>query len=352
MSRTSARNSAERLGVGLRLARRSRRGLTLLEVMISVVILLSMSLIVAESMRNSIEFNEVLSLRDQTTRTARTALSRLKRDLQMAYLTPNKAGLTPERYETVFVGLDESPDTVYFASLNHQRMYLDTRESDQTEFTVWAEPAPRDRGFGNVLYMREAPRIDGEPDEQGKVLPLAYNVRSFDLKYLDQQDAEWKDEWDTRSADTPYYLPRAVQIGLVLIAIDPADPDQTEDVPFLTTVLLDYAPRMPRTSNTGDIATAIANAQAGGQMGGTIAGQGQGVFDIAKFSNGGYGGTGANGLVSGVPIPSPNAGKGNTTRMSSPRGRGRGSRGGGLSDDQVRQLPGGFNPMNPNQGRR
>jgi len=335
------------------LRRAASRGMTLLEVMISIVIILTMSLIVAESLRNSIEFNEVLSMRDVTTRTARTALSRLKRDLQMAYLTPNNSGLIPERYETVFVGLDESPDVLYWASLNHQRMYLDTRECDQTEFTVWSEPAPRDQGFGNVLYLREAPRIDGEPDEQGKVLPLAYNVRSFELKYLDQQDAEWKDEWDTRSADTPYYLPRAVQIGLVLIAVDPADPDETEDVPFLTTVLLEYAPRMPRTSNTGDIATAIANAQASGNAGGTIAGQGQGIFDLNKFGKGGFGGTGASGLVSGVPIPSANSGsKGpRTVGRGGKRGRGRGKPGGGLSDGQVRQMPGGFNPMNPRQGR-
>jgi len=334
------------------LRRTGRRGMTLLEVMISIVIILTMSLIVAESLRNSIEFNEVLSLRDVTTRTARTALSRLKRDLQMAYLTPNRDGLIPERYETVFVGFDESPDTLYFASLNHQRMYLDTRECDQTEFTVWAEPAPRDRGFGSVLYMREAPRIDGEPDEQGKVLPLAYNVRSFELKYLDQQDGEWKDEWDTRSADTPYFLPRAVQIGLVLIAVDPSDPEATEDVPFLTTVMLDYAPRMPRTSNTGDIATAIANAQAAGNGGGTIAGQGQGLFDVIKFGKGGFGGTGRSGLVSGVPIPSPNTSKGGRGKSINSRGprRSRGP-GGGLTNEQVRQLPGGFNPMNPRQGR-
>jgi general secretion pathway protein J len=284
--------------------RRAARGLTLLEVMISVVILLSMGLIVAQSLSNAIEFNHLLSLRDDTTRTARTALSRLKRDLQMAYLTPYNTGLTPERYRTVFVGIDDSPDTLYFASLNHQRMYLNTRESDQMEVTIWAEPAPRDKGYGNVLYMRESQRIDEEPAEGGKVLPLAYNVRSFELKYLDQQDGEWKDEWDTRSADTPYFLPRAVQIGLVLIAPDPDDEEQTEDVPFLTTVMLDYAPRMPQTQNTGDMAQAINQAMASGGDG-TIAGQST-FFDVMKFNKGGFGGTGPGGLVSGMPIPPPN----------------------------------------------
>ncbi len=325
------------------LRQRRRRGLTLLEVMISIVIILIMGLIVAESLRNSIEFNQLLSLRDTTTRTARTALSRLKRDLQMAYLTPNVSGLTPERYRTVFVGLDDSPDTLYFASLNHQRMYLNTRESDQMEVTVWAEPAPRDKGYGSVLYMRESQRIDEEPAEDGKVLPLAYNVRSFELKYLDQQDGEWKEEWDTRSADTPYFLPRAVQIGLVLIASDPDDPEQTEDVPFLTTVVLDYAPRLPQLKNTGDISQAISQAMAQGNTGGTVAGQGVALFDISKFSKGGYGGTGAAGLVSGMPIPSPNSSKNSRATKG---GRG-GSRGGGRSNRPSRSnLPSPGNPLN------
>lgn len=319
---------------------RTRRGLTLLETMISIIIILTMSLVVAESLSNSIEFNRLISLRDSTTRTARTVLSRLKRDLSMAYLTPNNSGMVPERYRTVFVGLDESPDTLFFASLNHQRMYLDTRESDQMEVTVWAEPAPRDKGYGSVLYLRESPRIDEEPAEDGKVLPLAYNVRSFELKYLDQQDGEWKDEWDTRSAETPYFLPRAVQIGLVLIAVDPDDEDQTEDVPFLTSVTLDYAPRMPQTQNNGDIAAAIAAAAAQGTGGGTVAGQAT-MFDIVKFGKGGFGGTGSSGLVSGMPIPSPNAGsKGGSSRAtkggrSTPRGPRTGA-----------TMPGGFNPGN------
>ena len=122
-----------------RQCRRSRRGFTLMETMITVVIILTMGIIVAQSLRNSIEFNNVLSMRDSTARTARVALSRLKRDLQMAYLTPNKTIVA--RYQTVFVGLDESPDRLFFATLNHQRMYLNTRECDQSEVSIWTEPS-------------------------------------------------------------------------------------------------------------------------------------------------------------------------------------------------------------------
>ncbi len=277
--------------------RRHLRGLTLMETMISIVIMVIMGAIVAESLANSAEFNEVLSMRDATARTARTAMARIKRDLQLAYLTPNRNII--DHYQTVFVGEDSSPDSLFFSTLNHQRMYLNTRESDQSEITLWAEPAPKDVGKGHILYLRESTRIDEYPDEQGKVLPLAYNVRSFELKYLNQANGNWQDEWDTRSADTPYYLPRAVQIGLVLIAASTEEEDETEDVPFLTTVQIEYAPRMPQTGG-GDVAAAEALAAANGNMGGTIAGQAS-LFDPNKFNKGGYGGAGSQGLASGLP---------------------------------------------------
>ena len=123
-----------------------------------------------------------------------------------------------------------------------------------TEITVWAERNMDRPGY--TLYHREAPRIDEEPDEDGVVWPLAHNVRSFRLRYLDQVSGEWKDEWDTRSADTPYRLPRAVEIGLVLIAPDPEDPtgQRTVDVPFLATVNVEYAPRMPNPNDPASTA--------------------------------------------------------------------------------------------------
>ena len=260
-------------------ARMSRRGMTLIEAMVAIAILVVMSAVVVESLRNAIEFHNLLSNRDVTVRTARVALSKLKRDIQLSYLTPNRT--VPDRFQTVFVGMDEEPDKLFFASLNHQRLYLDSRESDMTEITVWAERNMD--GPGYTLYHREAPRIDEEPDEDGIVWPLAYNVRSFRLRYLDPLTAEWREEWDTRGADTPYRLPRAVEIGMVLIAPDPEDPsgERTVDVPFLSTVQVEYACRLP-----GPQAAVGAGGSAGG--GNTC-------------NQGGLGGAGANGLATQAP---------------------------------------------------
>ncbi|MCB9674194.1 MAG: prepilin-type N-terminal cleavage/methylation domain-containing protein [Alphaproteobacteria bacterium] len=223
---------------------RPRRGMTILEMTVAIAVLLVMSLIVYQSLASSIEFNQLLSKRDATTRTARATLSKLRREIQLAYLTPSREAV--ETVQTVFVGMDEEPDKLYFATLAHQRLYVDSRESDQAEITVWAESSPRDVGDGYILYHRESPRVDHEPGEGGRVYPLAYNVRSFNVRYLDPQTNEWRDEWDTRNTDTLYRLPRAVEIGLVLIAEDPDDPDRTIDVPFLSRFTLNYAQNLAK----------------------------------------------------------------------------------------------------------
>lgn len=218
---------------------RRRRGITLAEVMLSMALIVVMTTIGWASLEGALEMNDALSASDMTTRSARATLSRLRRDLQLAYLTPHRE--TVNTYRTVFVSEDDDPDTLWFTSLSHQRVYANSAESDQTELTVWAERSPRDKGPGHILYLREAPRIDEEPGEGGRILPLAYGVDTFDVKFLDGRTGEWADAWDTRSGDTPYILPRAVRIGLVLLRPDPDDEDRTIEVPFLTTVLLEHA---------------------------------------------------------------------------------------------------------------
>lgn len=302
--------------------------MTLIEVLVALAILLVMSAVVFEALSNSIEFHNLLSSRDETVRTARSAMSKLSRDLQLAYLTFNREAVNT--YQTVFVGYDDAPSKLYFASLNHQRLYLNSRESDQTEITVWGEQAPRDRGHGYILYHREAPRIDQYPDEQGTVWPLAYNVRSFRLRFLDQATDDWKTTWDTRSAEVGYRLPRAVEIGLVLIAPDLDDPkgENTVDVPFLSRVVLEYAPRIP---NLNDPMRLAGGGQ--GQNGQMPPGGGVGIGNLpSNLLLGGPGGMGRHGYssgpVGGVLGTLPGAQPSKARAPRSPSGGGRGPAGG------------------------
>ncbi len=215
-----------------------------MEVMIAISMVLVISFVGWASVEDAIEISDILAHGDNTTRAARVSLSRLRRELQLAYLTPNRQ--SRNSYWTVFVGEDNDPDTLWFATLAHQRLYRNSRECDQAEITVWGERADREQGLGDILYHRESQRIDEEPDESGRIWPLAYNVRSFNLRYLDGRVNEWKDEWNSENAEYANRLPRSVQIGLVLLQTDIDDERDVEEIPFLTTVMLQYAePVMP-----------------------------------------------------------------------------------------------------------
>ncbi len=311
--------------------RGARRGMTLIESMVAISILLIMSVMIAQTLANSIEFNRLLSQRDATTRGARVALATIHRAVQLAYLTPNIGGV--ERYETVFAGLDQDPDQLFLATLAHDRLYMDSRESDQAEISIFTEDAPPEVGQGQVLYIRESQLVDEEPAEGGKVLPLAYNVRSFNLRYLDQISGEWRDEWDTRSVDTQYRLPRAVEIALVLMAPDPEDPESTVDVPFLSTVQLHYADNMQNAqSMLANQMIDAANAGVAGPGTGGMGASGGVVSNLGTAVKNGC--VGRNGLCQGGSVAGGAAvggapmGVGGTPGAGNKPGRPGGRRGG------------------------
>jgi len=221
------------------MSRRTRTGLSLVDTLIAVAILMIISVFTVTSMQNSVTLNAAMKRGDGF---LRAPMLKLRRDMQLAYLTETITAA--ETYRTVFVGEDTDPDQLWFATRAHQRRYRDARESDQAEITLWAERMPRVEGMedeGLVLYLREAPRVDEEPGEGGTVMPIAYNVKDFNLRYLDGRINEWSDTWDTRSADHANRLPRAVEISMIVMIPPARVGDDWTEKPQKTTVLLQFA---------------------------------------------------------------------------------------------------------------
>lgn len=222
---------------------RPAAGFTLVEVVVALAILSVIGMLSFGALSGALQARDYLESSDEVDRSARMALARISREIRLAFLTANTGATST--YKTVFIGKDGDPsDQIWFATMAHRRSLRDAREGDQAEVTIWAEPDPHGEGGELALLHREAGRIDEEPDKQGVVLPLATGVTRFDLRYLDAQTGEWRDEWDTTSVDTPNRLPRAVQIVLVLTGPDPNDEDRTLEHPYLTTVLIERGERM------------------------------------------------------------------------------------------------------------
>ena len=198
--------------------RASRRGRTLLELLVSLAILAMMSLLIYgafDSMNRGIKGEEIRSERG---REGRDGLLRISRELTSAFISfHNPTAIALITRQTAFIGAHSSPfDRVDFAAFAHRRIVRDSRESDQCEvgYSVVADP---DVGEKMDLIRREQTPIDQDPIRGGVVNVLVENVELFSLKYLDAATGLWQDTWDSTLVNAQYNsLPLEIKISITM----------------------------------------------------------------------------------------------------------------------------------------
>ncbi len=190
----------------------SSAGFTLLEVTIAIAITAIMGAMVAGTFRQVDRAHE--TTRDQGDRYAgaRLALSRLSREVSMAFISEHydTQRIRREDRPTQFVG-DE--DELLFCTFAHQRLGRDVKESDQAvvEYTLESHP---ERSGEEALLRRVKARIDGELERGGRKDVVADHVTAFRLQYFDPKKNDWVREWSTKSQDHPKDLPSRVRMEL------------------------------------------------------------------------------------------------------------------------------------------
>lgn len=186
------------------------RGMTLVEVLIAIGITVAMGAMTLGAFRQVDRANELVREQADRTAAARVALSRLARELSMAFLSDHYDRNQFRERPTLFTGRE---DELLFTTMAHERLYGNAKESDQAvvEYTVESDP---ERSGEEALFRREKPRLDGEPDRGGRRDLVADRITGFRLQYWDQTKKEWVREWSTRSTDRPNELPARVRIEL------------------------------------------------------------------------------------------------------------------------------------------
>lgn len=201
----------------LRSPRRRQRGLTLVEVLVSVAILAMIATLIYGVFDSLSRGKKGEAERGDRARQARGALDRIARELTSAYLTLHTPPPSLQTRVVAFVGKNASPyDRVDFASFAHWRVDKDSKESDQAEIGFFALPDP-DKDDKVDLVRREQSPPDQDPQRGGVVSVLCENVESFDLRYFDPTTGQWLETWDTTQATAQQNrLPLEVKITLVL----------------------------------------------------------------------------------------------------------------------------------------
>jgi general secretion pathway protein J len=188
---------------------RSPRGFSLLEVMIAIAITAVIGAMVAGVYQQVDHAANVAREQGERYAGARLALTRLSRELTMAFLSEHYDRSRFRDRPTLFKG---SEDQVLFATMAHVRLVQDAKESDQSmvEYLVERDPVSGE----DALFRREKVRLDDEPDRGGRKDLVATHVKALSLRYWDLKRKEWVREWSTRTPEKLNELPTRVRIEL------------------------------------------------------------------------------------------------------------------------------------------
>jgi general secretion pathway protein J len=191
-------------------------GFTLIEVMIGVAITAMMGVMVMGAFQRAYAAKELAESQDERFTSARVALTRMAREVSQAFLSDHYDRKRFREPPTIFRGKDRGErDELLFATMSHERLVRDAKESDQAVVEYTVEPDPDHQGE-EALFRREKPRIDDEPERGGAKAIVCEHVASFDVQYWDWKRQEWAREWVTNSAERGNMLPTRVKLRLGL----------------------------------------------------------------------------------------------------------------------------------------
>ena len=200
------------------IARKNARGMTLLEVMVSVAILAMIALLIYGAFDSISRGRRGEAMRSDRARQGRDAIDRMQREIASAFLSlHNPANQVLVTRTTAFIATNGTTfDRLDFCSFAHRRMEREAKEGDASEigYAVVKDPDNDDK---MDLIRREQSPPDMDPRRGGVVNVLAEDVEIFDIRYLDPQTSLWVESWDTTQiSGQPNRLPIEVKITLVL----------------------------------------------------------------------------------------------------------------------------------------
>jgi len=207
------------------------RGFTLIELLIAISILAMLSLLIYGAFSGMRKTKTGLERISDRYREGRTAIARISRDLQSAYISahlPLNQSLTV--LKTAFTGKSGNPaDRLDFNAFSNIRRDQNSHVSDQAEISYFGSQNPDETNVTD-LVRRISEYPDNEPAKGGRVEVLCTDIELFELEYLDPQTGMWTETWDTtQAAGQPNRLPLQVRVKLVLKGGRRSDGDSDRD---------------------------------------------------------------------------------------------------------------------------
>lgn len=208
-------------------------GFTLIEVLVSMMILTFISLMTYQTMKQAHDLKFKLDEEGAVYTSAVAALAVMRRDIRLAFhlqredIEVDRKKLAEEAFgaysrdeeenrkiETYFYG---SAEKIEFTSLSHRRLYKDSKESEQTNIRYTVQSG--DDGFKNLLRSETkrltTRQLASKDVDEDLVVEGAKFIR---FKYLDAIKEKWYERWDSKKAgSTGDKFPEAVSVEFTLL---------------------------------------------------------------------------------------------------------------------------------------
>ena len=199
-------------------SRAPQKGFTIIEVVIAVGLLATVSVSLFVTMSRSFRVKENMTTLSERYHEGRQVMRRITREIRMSFLRAQPPEDVQEEGPAVLTRFLGEEDEIYFANTAHIRLRAEGRESDQAEVAYFLKRPSYDTPYrGQTLFRRESRRIDDRPDRGGSIWPVVDGVKSFKLEYWDDAkeigDNAWQRSWDS---DDNQLLPARVRITLEL----------------------------------------------------------------------------------------------------------------------------------------
>ena len=191
-------------------------GFTLIEVMLALALMAFVTSILWGTMAQTAKVKKRVEEAQDRTHTVRVALMRMSREIEMAFVSFEATG-TQER-RTMFSGSSHNDfDELRFSWFGHQRLRADAPEGDTALVTYFFEPDPDDSTLTDLL-RRETRRLEAKDPKliPGETYLLCPAISRLKFAYYDYKQKDWREEWDTTTADGMQYLPTQVRISLTV----------------------------------------------------------------------------------------------------------------------------------------
>jgi prepilin-type N-terminal cleavage/methylation domain-containing protein len=241
----------------------NRAGFTIVEVMISIAVLASLTAVTWVSIANMYRTRDVVEARSLRHQQVRVTLDRMSSELASAYIAGPELGgkdIPGEEFqavndaedmalrlqERVEFGMSGRDDRINFTTLAHTRTQPGERSSYHAEIGYFVRPGEREDGrIVDQLVRRQDTTLDDDIERGGIIYVMLPEVEDIEFEYWDpgpvrvgtfeeMAEGRWVDEWDTSRREFAGRLPTRMRIRLVL----PPGPFSTRNEVFTTQVEL------------------------------------------------------------------------------------------------------------------